>query len=53
MLSVSRDLKLERVLLVCEADNIASAATIERNAGDLEQVVETDDGPMRRYWITL
>jgi predicted acetyltransferase len=53
MLSVSRDLKLERVLLVCEADNTASAATIERNAGDLEQVVETDDGPMRRYRITL
>jgi predicted acetyltransferase len=53
ILTLARDLNLERVLLVCEAGNTASAVTIERNAGILDQIVHTDDGPMRRYWISL
>jgi predicted acetyltransferase len=53
MLPIARKKGLRRVLLVCEAENAASAATIERNAGTLEGVEETDDGRIRRYWITL
>jgi len=44
---------LDRVLLVCEDDNLASARTIERVGGVLESVVETDDGSFSRYWVTL
>lgn len=35
------------------ADNIASARTIERNAGVLEGIRDTAHGPVRRYWIAL
>jgi len=53
ILDVARDLRLGRVLLVCEADNAGSAVTIERNAGVFERIEETRHGPVRRYWITL
>jgi len=46
-------LGLDRVLIPCLADNIASARTIERNGGVLEAIRDTDAGPVRRYWITL
>ncbi|MCO8269375.1 GNAT family N-acetyltransferase [Actinoplanes sp. TRM 88003] len=46
-------LGLDRVLIPCLAGNVASARTIERNGGLLENIVETDHGPVRRYWITL
>jgi predicted acetyltransferase len=46
-------LGLDRVLIPCLADNTASARTIERNGGILEEILETDNGPVRRYWITL
>ncbi|WP_432545072.1 GNAT family N-acetyltransferase [Kineococcus sp. SYSU DK002] len=44
---------LDRVLLTCDPDNTASAATIERNGGRLEDTRDTVLGPKRRYWITL
>ena len=47
----ARALGLDRVLLVCEAGNVASAKTIERQGGVLEAVRDTEHGPMRRYWI--
>ncbi|XVV17349.1 GNAT family N-acetyltransferase [Actinoplanes sp. CA-131856] len=46
-------LGVDRVLMPCLAGNLASARTIERNGGVLETVVDTDHGPVRRYWITL
>ncbi|MBO4209264.1 GNAT family N-acetyltransferase [Micromonospora echinofusca] len=46
-------LGLDRVLIPCLADNIASARTIERNGGVLEGIRDTENGPVRRYWITL
>ena len=46
-------LDTDRVLIPCLADNLASARTIERNGGVLEEIRETDHGPVRRYWITL
>jgi predicted acetyltransferase len=48
-LDQARRLGLARVLIVCEAGNLASAKTIERHGGVLEGV---RDGTVRRYWIT-
>jgi predicted acetyltransferase len=49
------DLGVDRALLTCDDDNIASAAVIERCGGVLENV--TRAGPhgslARRYWIML
>jgi len=45
-------LGLNRVLLVCDAGNVASAATIERSGGVFEGVQKTEHGLSRRYWIT-
>jgi predicted acetyltransferase len=51
MLGEARDLGLDRVLLVCEADNVASARTIEHHGGVLEEIRDTGHGTVRRYWI--
>ncbi|MFD9078560.1 GNAT family N-acetyltransferase [Streptomyces erythrochromogenes] len=53
MLDEARALGLDRVLLVCEVDNLASVGTIERNGGVLEGIRDTGHGPARRYWIEL
>ncbi|WP_306215985.1 GNAT family N-acetyltransferase [Actinoplanes sp. RD1] len=53
MLGEARRLGLPRVLIVCKEANTASARTIERHAGELEDVRDTGSGRMRRYWITL
>jgi predicted acetyltransferase len=53
MLGEARTLGLDRVLIVCEAGNVASAKTIERQGGVLEEVRATELGTVRRYWITL
>ncbi|GAB3938061.1 GNAT family N-acetyltransferase [Micromonospora vulcania] len=53
MLDEARALGLDRVLVTCEEQNIASAKTIERHGGVLEDVRDTELGPARRYWITL
>ncbi len=44
---------LDRVLVTCDPGNTASARTIERSGGQLEDTRDTSDGPRRRYWITL
>jgi predicted acetyltransferase len=43
----------ERALLTCDDHNLASAATIERCGGVLEDVVpgHADGPPKRRYWV--
>ena len=48
-----RELSLERVLMCCDSDNFASARTIEKNGGVLENVVVDGGAPVKRYWITL
>ena len=47
------DIGLERVLLTCDIDNIASQRVIEKNGGVLEGLVEAPElrVPKRRYWI--
>ena len=52
-LEYARDLGLTRVLVTCDPDNTASARTIERNGGQLEDTRDTSDGRKRRYWIAL
>ncbi|WP_062996820.1 GNAT family N-acetyltransferase [Nocardia mikamii] len=53
MLNHARALGLDRVLVVCASDNVASAKTIERVGGIFDQVRDTRYGPARRYWIEL
>ncbi|MEV7723527.1 GNAT family N-acetyltransferase [Streptomyces sp. NPDC101733] len=53
VLHEARLMGMDRVLLTCDPDNEASARTIERNGGVLEDVRETLIGPKRRYWIDL
>lgn len=45
---------VDRVLVTCDDDNVASARTIEANGGVLEDVVDVGGGRpgKRRYWIT-
>ena len=53
LLDEARTVGLDRVLAVCRAQNVASARTIERCGGVLDGVRDTDDGPVRRYWIPV
>lgn len=53
-LDICRDLKLEKVLISCNKDNIGSARTIQKNGGILENEFTDDKGIVRqRYWIKL
>ncbi|MEU4831342.1 GNAT family N-acetyltransferase [Streptosporangium sp. NPDC023615] len=53
VLDEARALGLDRIPIVCEAGNLASARTIEHNGGVLEGVRDTEHGPVRRYWIEI
>lgn len=48
-------LRLDRVLVTCNDDNVGSIRTIEKNGGVLENIVTGRelDTPKRRYWIDL
>lgn len=51
-------MKVDKVLVVCDKDNPASAKTIQRIGGVLENEVPDDtglghSGLIQRYWITL
>jgi predicted acetyltransferase len=48
-----RKLEMNKVLLTCDSDNIASAKTIKFCSGILENEVSSDDGLIQRYWIQL
>jgi predicted acetyltransferase len=51
-LAVARGLGLERVLVTCDEDNVASARVIERNGGVFESLVDRPGHPRkRRYWF--
>lgn len=54
VLQHARQVGLARVLITCDDDNVASARTIERHGGRLEDVRLVDgDLAVRRYWIDL
>ena len=46
---------IERALIVCDKSNIASARTIQKNGGNLEnEITDSTDGKIiQRYWITI
>ena len=49
-----RKLGIDRVLMVCNKDNIGSARSIIRNGGVLENEITGSDGSiLQRYWIQL
>jgi len=50
-----RGLGIERALITCMQDNVASARIIEANGGVLENVIDhpAGRGRLRRYWISL
>lgn len=47
----ARQRGIERVLVTCHPENTASERTILRCGGAYENTVETEDGPVKRYWI--
>lgn len=48
-----RKLGMERVLMVCDKDNLPSARTIQSNGGVLENEVVVDGVTEQRWWIQL
>ena len=44
---------LERVLITCGKNNLASAATIRAAGGVLENEVPQEGSLTQRYWVTL
>ena len=53
-LSECRKLGIDRVLMVCDKSNIASAKTIIKNGGILENEFVDENGKIKqRYWIDL
>lgn len=57
MISLALDeckrLGINRVLMVCNKDNIGSAKSIIYNGGVLENEVVSDGSVIQRYWIDL
>ena len=53
MLKVLRHRGYSKVLITCDEDNIASAKTIEKAKGVLQDKVPFDGVMTRRYWIYL
>ena len=48
-----KKLGIDKVLMVCDKENIGSAKSIINNGGVLENEVVVDGVTEQRYWITL
>ena len=48
-----RKLGLDKILMVCDKENIGSAKSIMKNGGVLENEIVVDGVTEQRYWITL
>ncbi|MFC9660129.1 GNAT family N-acetyltransferase [Nocardia sp. NPDC127606] len=53
IIAEARAAGMDRVLVVCAAENLGSVKTIERCGGVLGSVQDTELGPARRYWVTV
>lgn len=42
---------IEKMLVVCDEDNVASERTILANNGQLENIIEVEGCRMKRFWI--
>ncbi len=49
----ARKLGIQRVMVTCDDDNIASEKTIVKNGGVYEKAVEVDGRMVKRFWIEL
>ena len=52
-LNKCKELGLNKVLMVCDKDNIPSSKTIIKNNGILENEIKIENQIIQRYWITL
>lgn len=48
-----KKLGIQKVLMVCDKENVGSAKSIQKNGGILENEIETDGIIEQRYWIEL
>ncbi|ENJ9655489.1 GNAT family N-acetyltransferase [Clostridium botulinum] len=48
-----KDMNMEKVLITCSKENIASAKTIIYNGGVLEHEISIGERITQRYWISL
>ena len=46
-------LNIDKVLLVCDKDNIGSAKSIKNNGALLENEIDKDGKIIQRYWIEI
>ncbi len=46
-------LHIEKVMITCDTDNLASEKVIIANGGVFEKTVEVDGDLMKRYWISI
>lgn len=53
VLDRARELGMDRLLLCCDEDNIASERTILANGGKFERMTEINGRTVKRFWITL
>ena len=50
----ARALGLERILVTCDTDNLASTRVIEKCGGEMDDVIEGPAGRRtKRFWIAL
>ena len=52
-LLICRERRMEKVLITCNEQNLASARTIEANGGVYEKTVCAGGENIRRYWVGL
>jgi len=52
-LDICRQRNLRKVLVTCDADNVGSRRTIEKNGGILENIVAIDGENLMRFWIAI
>lgn len=52
-LEIAKEIGIDRVLITCEKENAASAATIRKCGGVLENEVYDDGVLTQRYWIEI
>ena len=48
-----KNMGIKSVLMTCDKDNIASAKTIIKNGGILENEIKYNGKIVQRYWIQL
>jgi len=52
-LQKAKERNIDKALITCKKENIASAKTILRNGGKLENEIFLDGKTIQRYWIEL